>query len=177
MNHIDIEKRSGEVQKLMNQIPGKILLWGNTIIFLIVISSIIIVCFFNYSDVVKSEIIINTTRVNHNTFENKGVLIMNFEGSEKIRNGYPVEVLIDNYLGRNQGRIKGIITEINANNLNGEHGEACVNFTQTIVADNHKYLPDSNVFLGNAKIIVGKTRLLTKIKLAIRKNYNKGIKQ
>lgn len=169
MNQNDIKKRSGEVQKLMNQIPGKILIWGNTIILFIVISLIIIACFFNYSEVVKSDIIINTTRTGHDTYVNKGLLLLNFEGSDKIRIGYPVDVRIDNYLGQKKGHIKGVITAISTNNLNSEFGEAHIYFSRTVVADNHKYLPDTNVFRGNAKIIVGKTRLLTKIKLALKK--------
>lgn len=169
MNQKDIEKRSGEVQKLMNQIPGKILIWGNTIIFLIIISVIFIACFFKYSDVVKSEIIINTTKVSHNTYENKGVILLNFEGSDKIRKGYTVEVSIDNYTGQIHNYFKGVITSIIYNPSKSEFGEAHVKFSNTVITDDYKYIPDTNVFRGNAKIVVGKTRLLTKIKLALKK--------
>jgi HlyD family secretion protein len=49
------ELRSEEVQEVMGEIPGWILRWGITILFLVVMMLVVGSCFFKYPDVIGSE--------------------------------------------------------------------------------------------------------------------------
>ncbi len=56
----EIEIRSDEVQEIMGYIPNWIIRWGITVIFLIVLLSLVGSWFFKYPDVIYSNIVITT---------------------------------------------------------------------------------------------------------------------
>lgn len=51
----DIELRSEEVQEVMGEIPGRIVRWGVTVLFGVVVIILIGSCFFRYPDVITTE--------------------------------------------------------------------------------------------------------------------------
>jgi HlyD family secretion protein len=51
----EVELRSEEVQEVMGKIPPRILRWGITVLFLVVLALIIGSCFFRYPDVITAE--------------------------------------------------------------------------------------------------------------------------
>jgi multidrug resistance efflux pump len=60
MEEKDIEIRSEEVQEILGQVPGKIIRWGITVVFSVIIIMLIGSYFFKYPDIINSTIIITT---------------------------------------------------------------------------------------------------------------------
>jgi hypothetical protein len=160
MKQEDIGLRSEEVQELMTQIPGRTLRWGTTIIFLFVISMLIGACFYKFPEVIRTDVIINSVKTKNKTIENSGVLSFSFIGSEKIKAGQIAEIINKDFPGQKKGVIKEVVLVANSQNTEKTFGKA--NLLLPPIVDIYKYnsMPDSAVYICNAKIIVGEKRLL-----------------
>lgn len=71
MKERDINLRSEEVQEILSSVPNWMVLWGNTVIFVLIVGLLLISWFIKYPDVINSEIIITTVSPPEKIYANR----------------------------------------------------------------------------------------------------------
>ncbi|MDP4277254.1 MAG: HlyD family efflux transporter periplasmic adaptor subunit [Bacteroidota bacterium] len=91
----NIDLRSEEVQDIMSDIPGKIIRWGTTIIFIILILLIVGCFFFKYPDIIYANVTVTTKEppaviIAHSTGKIDAVFVDN---QQVVDSGMPLAVI------------------------------------------------------------------------------------
>ena len=91
----NIDLRSEEVQDIMSDIPGKIIRWGTTIIFIILILLIVGCFFFKYPDIIYANVTVTTKEppaaiLAHSTGKIDAVFVDN---QQVVDSGMPLAVI------------------------------------------------------------------------------------
>lgn len=169
--------RSNEVQEIMSEIPGRIIRWGTTIIFIIIAVLLVGSYFFKYPDVVKAEIIVSAQKSpSIESSSNKyivGKALLPAFGSGKVHIGQMVNVRLNNYPYQEFGYIKGIVKSVY--NVQFPEGRyvAEISFTEGLITNYNITIPAFGTYLGNAEIITTDISLLERIIRPIRRIIKK----
>jgi multidrug resistance efflux pump len=87
--------RSDEVQEIMSEVPGRLISWGTTVIFAIIMVLLVGLYFFKYPDVINSEITISANRppaiiMSRATGEIHSIFVSN---QQTVDSGMPLAVI------------------------------------------------------------------------------------
>lgn len=158
----NIELRSEKVRNIIGQIPSRIIRSGITVIFIIVIFLLTGSYFFHYPDKVEGTAYLHSDSIN--LFFAK--VNVPYRCIGKISKGQNVNIELEGYPVNNFGLLKGSITEVLPFPLE-ENGESYfivqAKLNNGMKSTQNKSIPFYLNLKGNAKIIVGKQRLLEKL--------------
>ena len=160
MNKVEnnISLRSEEVQEIMGEVPAKIVRWGTTIIFIIIIILIAGSYLFKYPEVINSDIKITI----ENSEISNNICISPFDAG-KIKAGQKVLIRLYSFPESEFGFIEGEVKNISFEDLiNGEY-IATINFPKDLKTNKDYILPSEGTFEGKATFITKDIRLIERI--------------
>ena len=154
----NISLRSEEVQEIMGEVPAKIVRWGTTIFFLILIILLAGSYYFKFPEVVKSDI--QVTIMNNKIISNVGLSSF---GAGKIKAGQKVLIGLKSFPEHEFGYLEGVIKSISYMELDNGNYNASIIFKNNLKTNHGYNLPSDGIFEGKATIITKDTRLLERI--------------
>lgn len=152
-----ISLRSEEVQEIMGEVPAKIVRWGTTIIFIIIIILIAGSYLFKYPEVINSDIEIT---INNETITRVGLSSL---GAGRVMVGQKVQIRLNSYPEHEFGYLEGVISSISFKELKNGKYIAGINFPKKVKTNYGFNLTSDGVFEGKATIITKDKRLLERI--------------
>lgn len=158
----NISLRSEDVQEIMGEIPAKIVRWGTTIIFIVIIILIAGSYFFKYPEVINSDIIITI----ENSEISNNICISSYDAG-KIKAGQKVLIRLYSFPESEFGFIEGEVKNISFEDFINEKYITTINFPKGLKTNKGYTLPSEGTFEGEATFITKDIRLIERIIITV----------
>lgn len=160
MNKVEnnISLRSEEVQEIMGEVPAKIVRWGTSIIFIVIIILIAGSYFFKYPEVINSDIKITI----ENSEISNNICISSFDAG-KIKAGQKVLIRLYSFPESEFGFLEGEVKNISFKYLENGKYIATIYFPKNLKTNIGYNLPTVGTFEGEAAFITKDIRLIERI--------------
>lgn len=151
----DIELRSREVEDIMGTTPKKILQWGSSILFIVVITLLIASYWLSWPQKVVGDTLVRNQQTNQTM-----VATITPDAVEKIKIGQSSYIRFDNFPEHKYGFLNAQVVEIKPKINEDNRFEVLLQLQDGFKTSKGYSIPLNKDLIGKAEIITGEKRII-----------------
>lgn len=151
----EIELRSREVEDVMGTTPKKILQWGSSILFIVVITLLIVSYWVTWPQKVVGDTLVRNQQKSQTI-----VATISPDAVEKIQIGQSSYIRFDNFPEHKYGFLNAQVVEIKPTINENNRFEVLLQLQQGFKTSKGYSIPLNKDLIGKAEIITGKKRII-----------------